>query len=105
MILQNIKFSKFFTGEKLEFGKMQVLKINRYFINREIKNASQIFQKLVPETDMYVTKDRQATDMLLDLMKDETNKVWATFISLLPEFGNDAMANRLEHMSCAGRTI
>ncbi|CAC5400353.1 unnamed protein product [Mytilus coruscus] len=90
-------------GKKFEFSKTQVIKINRYFINREMKNATQIFQKMVPETKVFEMKDRQSTDILLDLIKDETDKVWDTFISLLPDFGNETMANRLEKMICAGK--
>lgn len=88
-------------GKKLEFSKRQVLKLNRYFINGEMKNASKIFQKIVLETGKVEMKDRQATAILLDLIKDETDKVWVRLISLLQEFGNDQLANRLEKMICA----
>lgn len=88
-------------GNKLEFSKMQVLKLNRYFINGGMKNASKIFQKMVLETGKVEMKDRQATDIILDLIKEETDKGWVRFISLLQEFGNDELANRLQKMICA----
>ncbi|VDI27465.1 Hypothetical predicted protein [Mytilus galloprovincialis] len=88
-------------GKIIEFSKTQVLQINRYFINGELKNAAQIFQKMFPDTKVFEMKDRQPTDILLDLVKGDSDKVWATFISLLQKFGNEAMANRLEKMICA----
>ncbi|XP_076105975.1 uncharacterized protein LOC143074376 [Mytilus galloprovincialis] len=88
-------------GKTIEFSKTQVLQINRYFINGELKNAAKILQKMVPDTKVFEMKDRQPTDILLDLVKDDADKVWATFISLLQECGNDVMANRLVKMICA----
>lgn len=103
--MQKCIYFKFFSGKIIEFSKTQVLQINRYFINGELKNAAQIFQKMFPDTKVFEMKDRQPTDILLDLVKGDSDKVWATFISLLQKFGNEAMADRLEKMICAGMKI
>ncbi|CAG2228581.1 unnamed protein product [Mytilus edulis] len=61
------------------------------------------FPKLGSETKHVCNERSTSNRYVIGPDEDETNKVWATFISLLPGFGNDAMANRLEHMNCAGK--
>lgn len=86
-------------GKTLEFSKMQVLKINRYYLNRDV--SSQVLTRLTPENGRLATIQHQAADIFLDRIKDDPGKEWQTLMCLLREFGNDTMADRLEKMTCA----
>lgn len=89
-------------GKHFEFSKIQVLKINKYFIDNELKEHSHNLKETVGKPEISMGgQDWQPTDILLEAMKGESNDVWFMFMRFIKKLGKNEMADRLESMICA----
>lgn len=84
---------------------MQVITINRYYINSELSPRTQILERLEPITGILEHSQKTIADILLILMEKDPDKVWEKLISSLRDLNIVTMADRLEKMTCAGMDV